>query len=52
MDIENQTKIERSIIENEKCKGKIYVGSIIGGIVGLTFLIKWIVEMYTEKDVV
>ena len=44
MDSENS----RVVIENEKCRGKAYVGAIIGGIVGLTFLIRWIVNTYTD----
>ena len=44
MDTENS----RIAIEREKCRGKAYVGAIIGGIVGLTFLIRWIVNTYTD----
>ena len=50
MDIENNQNSNDILVKNEKCRGKIYIGSIIGGIVGLTFLIKWIVEQYTEKE--
>ena len=47
MDTENS----RVLVENEKCRGKAYIGGIIGGIVGLTFLIRWLVNTYTDKEI-
>ena len=51
MDIENQVNSQQNLVEREKCKGKAYMGMIVGGIVGLTFLIRWIVNTYTDKDI-
>ena len=51
MDIENHTNSQQNLVEQEKCRGKIYIGSIIGGIVGLTFLIRWLVNTYTDKEI-
>ena len=45
------TENSHVIVEQDKCRGKAYIGAIIGGIVGLTFLIRWIVNTYTDKDI-
>ena len=52
MDIENnQVNSQQTLVEREKCRGKAYMGGIIGGIVGLTFFIKWLVNTYTDKEI-
>ena len=52
MDIENtNVDTQQNLVEREKCKGKAYMGAIIGGIVGLTFLIRWLVNTYTDKEI-
>ena len=49
MDIENShSDSQQNLVEQDKCRGKAYIGAIIGGIVGLTFLIRWIVNTYTD----
>ena len=50
-DSRSETQIKNKVYKCKRCHRGSWIGSVIGGAVGLTLLIRWIVNMSMENKI-
>ena len=50
-DSSSETQIKNKVYKCKRCHRGSWIGSVIGGAVGLTLLIRWIVNMSMENKI-